>query len=162
MGWGLRLVGLWFLAILCLSVYNVFSRYLFNRALLWVDEVTVLSMVTLVWLGAIISAWRAAEIRMDIIVEMLPKTTKKILLVVQEISMVLLLGGVSYTSIQYVARVYQFNLRSDALRIPMWIVHASIPFSLSVITLIGCYRLLKLFTNPTDMTGAVDQKEINK
>lgn len=160
--WGLRIAGLWLIAILCLSVYNVFSRYLFNRALLWADEVTVLSMIALVWLGAIISAWHATEIRMDILANMLPKTGRKILLVVQEVAMVMLLGWVSYLSFQYVARAYQFNFRSDALRIPMWLIHAAIPVSLSIVTLIGIYRLVKVFSNADNKTGSLVQKEIRK
>ena len=69
----LFLLGLLLIAMVCLSVYNVISRYVFNSALLWADEITVFAMMVLAWLGAVACGWRNADIRMDILSNRMPR-----------------------------------------------------------------------------------------
>ncbi|MBR9763374.1 MAG: TRAP transporter small permease [Rhodobacteraceae bacterium] len=140
----LRLAGLWFLCMICLGVYNVASRYLFGRALLWADEAALLSLIVLTWLGAVVSAWRASEIRMDILLAAVPARPRRALRVLHEVVTALLLGWLSVLSLHYVLRAYDFGLRSDAMRFPMWLVHAAIPLSLVCIALIACFRIWRL------------------
>lgn len=142
--WALMLLGLGLIAMVCLSVYNVIARYLFNRALLWADEIAVFAMIVVVWLGAVAGAWRSTEIRMDIILNILPEKVRQPLLVVQEIVTALLLGWLSWISFTYVARIFQFGMRSDTAGIPTWFVHSAIPVSLGLIAAIAVTRLVRL------------------
>ena len=155
----LVILGLGLIGMVMLSVYNVISRYVFNRALLWADEITVFTMIALIWLGAIVGAWRGAEIRMDIILDALPEQIKRPLLVIQEIVIAALLGWVAWISYGYVARVYQFGMRSDSANIPTWIIHITIPVSLATIALISIVRIARMLSGRRATANTLVEKE---
>ena len=143
----LALLGLALIAMIGLTICNVISRYVFNRALLWADEATVFAMIALAFLGAVVCGWRKAEIRMDIFANLLPSGAQRLLDILQQAVMAGLCGWVAWQSVGYVRRAYAIGMRGDASGLPTWIVHALIPLSLFLIALIAAVRCIRLIAS---------------
>ena len=148
----LVLLGLALLAMVALSVWNVFSRYLFSRSLLWADEIAVFAMIMLGWLGAIVCAWRGMEIRMSILTDFLPQGARRGLNLVQLVVAAGLCGWTAWLSWGYVKRLLRFGMTSDGAGIPVWIVHISVTLSLAFMALIALYRLTRRLRGKWDDT----------
>lgn len=140
----LSLLGVLLIAMVCLTVWNVVARYVFNRALLWGDEVAVYAMIVLAWLGAVSCGWRNAEIRMDILINLMGPRGLRLVLIVQNAVMAVLCAWVAWQSLPYIARVWRIGMRSDAAGLPVWLIHAAIPLSLGLIALIAALRCARL------------------
>lgn len=140
----LALLGLGLIAMIGLSTWNVVARYVLNRALLWADEVAVFSMIALAFLGAVVCAWRQAEIRMDILSGLLPAGWQRLVLIAQNLVMFALCAWVAWQSLAFIRRALRIGMRSDAAGIPIWLIHSVIPASLAVIALIAALRALRL------------------
>lgn len=146
----LTMLGLLLIAMVGLSVWNVISRYLFDNALLWADEVATFSVIALAYLGAVVCAWRGTDLRMDIVVNLLPRRLQFVLCIVQQLVITGLTGWVAWLSYGYVARVFRVGMRSTGADLPLWIIHAIVPFSLLLIALIAALRLLSLLSQGAD------------
>lgn len=140
----LSLLGIALILMVLLTVYNVISRYVFNRALLWGDEVAVYAMIVLAWLGAVVCTWRHAEIRMDILVNLLGPRSQRVIHIVQQATMAALCAWVAWQAMPYIIRAWRIGMRSDAAGLPVWLIHAVIPFSLALIAVIAAVRCLRL------------------
>lgn len=137
-------LGLMLIAMVCLSVYNVISRYVFNSALLWADEIAVFAMIALAWLGAVVCGWRSAEIRMEILTGLLPTGAQRWIVILQQLVAAVLCAWVAWQALPYITRAYAIGMRSDASGFPVWLIHAVIPFSLVLVALIAALRCLRV------------------
>nr|WP_325252223.1 TRAP transporter small permease [Amylibacter sp.] len=140
------LLGVMLIAMVCLSVYNVISRYVFNSALLWADEIAVFAMIALAWLGAVVCGWRNAEIRMEILTSLLPAGAQRWIIVVQQLVIAVLCAWVAWQALPYITRAYAIGMRSDASGFPVWLIHAVIPFSLVLVALIAALRCVRVLS----------------
>jgi TRAP-type C4-dicarboxylate transport system permease small subunit len=155
----LAVLGVGLIAMIALSGYNVVSRYVFNNAILWADEVAVFAMIALAWLGAVVCAWRAVEIRMDVIVASLPKGSRHVVSLLEHATIVVTCGWGAWLSYDYVSRLYGMGMRSDGAGLPLWVVHAPLTFALVAIALIACLRLWQTVTQGIeDLEGTAETK----
>ena len=155
----MSLLGVALLAMIALSLCNVVGRYLFNAAILWADEAAVFGMIALTWLGAIVCDWRNAEIRMDILANALPASAQRWLHVAQQALIAVLCGWIAWTALAYVRRLWTVGITAEATGMKMWIIHATIPFSLAVIALIAVIRGLRLIAGRGGDLAAVKKVE---
>lgn len=137
-------LGVMLIAMVCLSVYNVISRYVFNSALLWADEIAVFAMIALAWLGAVVCGWRNADIRMEILTSLLPTAVQRWIMILQQFVIAVLCAWVALQALPYITRTYAIGMRSDASGFPVWLIHFVIPFSLVLIAVIAALRCLRL------------------
>jgi len=163
----LSLLGFLLIAVIGLSVWNVISRYVFSESVLWADEVSTFSVIIFTYLGLIVSAWRGVDIRMDILLSILPKKLLWIIQICQQVIIISLCAWVSYLSFSYVQRIYRLGMTSTAAELPLWIIHGMLPLGFLLVSLIALLRLGRLITCRTD--SLVDQKtstvasiEVNK
>lgn len=143
-------LGLVLIAMVALSFWNVFSRYVLGAAILWADEVLVFAMIGLAWLGAIICAWRDVVIRMDILVDALPPLLRGVLCLIQFGLVAAICFWAAWLSWGYVARLFRFGMTSDAAEVPLWIVHGAITLSLFAMALIALMRAVRLVIRGRD------------
>ena len=140
----LVLLGAVLLLLMMLGLWNIVSRYLFDKAILWADEISVFGIIAMTWLGAVVCAWRGAEIRMSILIDLLPARVRRWIDMLQEA----VIGGLSlwlaWLSWGYVSRLFTFGMKSDAARIPVWTVHVTVTIGLVGIGLIAFLRLIRL------------------
>jgi TRAP-type C4-dicarboxylate transport system permease small subunit len=131
------------LAMICLSTWNVVARYLFNRAILWADEIAVFGLLAITWLGVIVVVWRGSDIRMDILVRLAPRRLQVPAETLQDLLVAGTCGWVAWLSVGYVQRVHRIGMTSDTAQVPVWFLHALVPLSLSAIALIALVRLAR-------------------
>ena len=133
------------LALFC-AFYQVFMRYLFNRAPEWAEE-SVLYLI--IWSVFIISSKLVRDdehIGADFIFKRLPSKVQRVI----SICIALLALGfcvlVSIYGMQIVQLMYELDERSTTrLRFPMWIAYLSVPIGCGLVGLSYLRRLYLLF-----------------
>lgn len=158
----LSLLGILLIIVIGLSVWNVIGRYVFSEAVLWADEVSTFSVIIFAYLGLIVSAWRGVDIRMDILLSILPKQAVWIIQLLQQAVIIALCGWVSYLSLGYVQRVYRVGMTSTAADLPLWIIHGMIPLGFLLVSLIAVVRISRLLCGKTDSLTAIEDSVLPK
>src|SRR5215203_6604215 len=72
-------------ASIALNFANVVGRYFFNASIYWAEEVMLFLMVGCVFLGNGVVAWSGRQLRMDVIVGMMPARAQKFLALLSEL-----------------------------------------------------------------------------
>lgn len=138
--------GLWvaaaaLLAIVVLNALNIVLRYFFFAALPWAEEAMLYLMIFGVYAGAISAAWQQAHIRIDAFVNLAPPRWRRALDVVGTVVLAAILAPVVLTSFHVTGLLFDFDQRSDALQLPMWIPQSVIPAGLAMIVVMSLARL---------------------
>lgn len=115
--------------IFCVMMFSVASqiimRYIFNRPLLWSEELARYTYVWLVFIGAAYDVTQEKHIAVTLVTEKLPKTVQNSIKVFFNL---LIVGALAYMlphAIQYMFR--QNSLFSGCMQIPMSWVYAALP-----------------------------------
>jgi TRAP-type C4-dicarboxylate transport system permease small subunit len=146
---GAMLVG-----IVVINGWNVFSRYVLYSALSWAEEAMVFLMLGSVCIGAIPVTWDRAHIRIDAFVQSLPPGPRKAvewLAVALTAAILLPVGWLSYS---VVVKLMNFDQRSDALHLPVWIPQSALPIALLLIPIVMALALWRGGPGPHDELNA--------
>jgi TRAP-type C4-dicarboxylate transport system permease small subunit len=139
-------VGLWagataLLAIVVLNAVNIILRYFFRTPLSWAEEAMLYLMIFGVYVGTISVAWQQAHIRIDALLDFAPPARRRILQVLSTLVLAAVLVPVVFASFRVVSLLFEFDQRSDALHLPMWIPQSVVPISLLLIALMSLLRI---------------------
>jgi C4-dicarboxylate transporter DctQ subunit len=139
-------IGLWLAAaalcaIVVLNAVNIVLRYFFFAAFSWAEEAMLYLMIFGVYTGAVSVAWQQAHIRIDAFVHLAPPRWRQALAVVSTIVLAAILVPVVLASSRVVGLLFEFDQRSDALHLPMWIPQSIIPFALLLIVVMSLVRM---------------------
>jgi len=140
-------LGLWagagaLLVIVALNAVNIVLRYFFRAPLSWAEEAMLYLMIFGVYVGAISVAWQQAHIRIDAVLDFAPPARRKALEVVSTLVLAAVLVPVVLASFRVVSLLFDFDQRSDALHLPMWIPQGVIPVALAMIVVMALLRIL--------------------
>jgi C4-dicarboxylate transporter DctQ subunit len=138
------------LAIVALNAVNIVLRYFFRSPFSWAEEAMLYLMIFGVYVGAISVAWQQAHIRIDAILDFAPPARRRVLQIVSTLVMAAVLIPVVLASFRVVSLLFDFDQRSDALHLPVWIAQGVVPFSLCLIVLMS---LLRIFVQLTGANG---------
>ncbi len=152
-------IGLWagaaaLLAIVALNAVNIALRYFFRSPLSWAEEAMLYLMIFGVYVGAISVAWQQAHIRIDAILDFAPPARRKFLEIVSTLVLAGVLVPVVFASFRVVNLLFEFDQRSDALQLPMWIAQSVVPVSLLLIVLMSLLRIFVQVTGTGSETKA--------
>src|SRR5229473_1250129 len=87
--WALRVIaGILLVGSVALNFANVIGRYFFNSSIYWAEEMMLFLMVGCVFLGNGVVAWSGRQIRMDVVVGMLPEKARRALDLVSELVLI--------------------------------------------------------------------------
>jgi TRAP-type C4-dicarboxylate transport system permease small subunit len=104
---------------------GVFYRYALNDALPWTEEFARFTMIWLVWLGGGLALRRGVHISTDLVLNLLPETSRRIVLFIGSLLIIFFLCICVYYGWNLVGRV---SLQTTiALGISMQIPYASVP-----------------------------------
>jgi TRAP-type C4-dicarboxylate transport system permease small subunit len=142
------------LAIVALNAVNIVLRYFFRAPFSWAEEAMLYLMIFGVYVGAISVAWQQAHIRIDAVLDFAPPARRKFLEIISTLVLAAVLVPVVLASFRVVSLLFDFDQRSDALHLPMWIPQSVIPVSLLLIVAMSLLRILVQLTGD----GAVDDK----
>ena len=89
-----------------LVVINVFMRYFLSSGLYWSEEVATGSFVWAVFIGAVAGYKRGKHIGVDILVNLLPEKTQKVVVIIVDMVLVFLNGYMTYLAVIFISLSY--------------------------------------------------------
>ncbi|MFL6798688.1 MAG: TRAP transporter small permease [Xanthobacteraceae bacterium] len=125
-----------------LNFANVIGRYFFNASIHWAEETMLFLMVGCVFLGSGIVAWHGRQIRMDVVVGMMPARIRAALDVFAELVFIATALTIIAFAWPVISDLYSFDQRSQSADIPMFIPQSLIPIGLTIMVLLVGVRLL--------------------
>jgi TRAP-type C4-dicarboxylate transport system permease small subunit len=139
----LRVVaGLLLIASVLLNFANVVGRYFLSDSIYWAEEAMLFLMVGCVFLGNGVVAWSGRQLRMDVIVGMMPVAVQKILALLSELTFLVVAIAVIAFACPVIRDLWSFDQRSQSAEIPMYIPQAMVPIGLSIMVLLVIARLI--------------------
>jgi TRAP-type C4-dicarboxylate transport system permease small subunit len=141
--WVLRVVaGILLAASVALNFANVIDRYFFNTSIYWAEEMMLFLMVGCVFFGNGVVAWSGRQIRMDVVVGMLPEKVRRVLDVFSELVLIVTALTIVVWAWPVVHDLYAFDQRSQAGDFPLYVPQGLIPVGLTIMALLAAVRLL--------------------
>ena len=136
------LAGLLLVASVGLNFANVIGRYFFNASIFWAEEIMLYLMVACVFLGNGVVAWSGRQLRMDVIVAMMPVPVQKVLELVAELTFIVVAVAIVVFAWPVIRDLWLFDQRSQSAELPMVIPQIMIPIGLSIMAFLVVVRLL--------------------
>lgn len=136
------LAGVLLVASIALNFANVIGRYFFNASIFWAEEIMLYLMVACVFLGNGVVAWSGRQLRMDVIVAMMPAQVQKVLALVAELTFIVVAVAIVVFAWPVIRDLWLFDQRSQSAELPMVIPQIMIPIGLSIMAFLVVVRLL--------------------
>lgn len=121
---------------------NVVGRYFFNYSIYWAEEVMLFLMVGCVFLGNGVVAWSGRQLRMDVIVAMMPARVQKVLELLSELTFIVVAVVIVVFAWPVIRDLWAFDQRSQSAELPMVIPQVMIPIGFSIMAFLVVVRLL--------------------
>lgn len=131
------------LGVMIVSVgLSVFFRYVLQKPFSWTEEVVLLCMVWMVFLGASIATKHNEHIVIDFVIALVPRGVARIMEIATTIVVIGVLVVMVWQGIQLVQRT-QF-MTTTALGIPTMYVYFAVPFSAVLMIIHNLRRLFSI------------------
>jgi C4-dicarboxylate transporter, DctQ subunit len=108
-----------------------------------------------VYVGAVSVAWQQAHIRIDAVIDFAPPARRKVLQIISTLVLTAVLLPVVFASFRVVSLLFEFDQRSDALNLPMWMAQSVVPIALLLIVVMS---LARIFVQVTGAESEADDK----
>jgi TRAP-type C4-dicarboxylate transport system permease small subunit len=125
-----------------LNFANVVGRYVFSTSIYWAEEVMLFLMVGCVFLGNGVVAWSGRQIRMDVIIGMLPAKVRDALLLFSELLFIGVAGAIVVFAWPVMRDLWAFDQRSQSAEVPLVYPQSLVPIGLAIMILLVVTRLL--------------------
>lgn len=136
------LAGSLLLLSVTLNFANVIGRYCFGVSIYWAEEVMLFLMVGCVFLGNGVVAWSGRQIRMDVIVAMMPVKVREALYLLSELLFIGAALAIVTFAIPVIRNLWEFDQRSQSAEVPVVYPQAMVPIGLSIMVFLVVVRLL--------------------
>jgi len=137
------LAGVCLLGSVAINFANIIGRYFFAVSIPWAEEIMLFLMVGCVFTGCCAVAWDGRQIRMDVVVSMLPAKVRDLLNLLSELVMIATAACVTVFSWPVVSQLAAFDERSQAANFPLVIPQAMVPIGYTLMALLVAIRLLR-------------------
>ncbi len=134
--------GSFLLLSIALNCANVIGRYFLNSSIFWAEEIMLYLMVGCVFLGNGPVAWTGRQIRMDVIVAMMPAKVREALHLFAELVLILTALAIIVFSSSVVRDLYNFDQRSQSAELPLYIPQSLIPIGFAIMAIMVALRLI--------------------
>lgn len=128
---------------MALVFFGVISRFILHLSIMWIEEVSVYTMCASVFIGVSMAYRDRAHVGLTGVVDMLPEKARKFFLYFRHFFCMFSFGFCLCYAVKYIDKVYLFNQKTAALRLPMYIVYLPVAIGLAL-TLI---RSIMIFWN---------------
>lgn len=119
---------------------NVVARYVFDASFVWASELSIYLFLWSAFFGAAYCFKKDAHIAVTIILDIVPTSIAKIMLILSHAITLGFLAAVSYYGYEYLLLVIDLDERSiDLWDMPMWIIYLVVPVSFGL----ASYRVLE-------------------
>jgi TRAP-type C4-dicarboxylate transport system permease small subunit len=109
------------ITIMLVNGLNVGTRYFLGFAFPWADELMQFIMIALIFTGCVTITWRQLHIRIDLLLEIFTPRVRRVIDALTAIVSIAALLYIDKASFSIVDRLFEFEQRSLALEVPLWI-----------------------------------------
>ena len=135
--------ALFLIASVGINFINIIGRYFFSVSIPWAEEMMLFLMVGCVFTGCCAVAWEGRQIRMDVVLALLPLQLRELIEVLSELVMIAAAATVTFFAWPVITQLAAFDERSQAANFPLVIPQAMVPIGYTLMGLLVAIRLLK-------------------
>lgn len=135
--------GICLIGSVAINFVNIVGRYFFSVSIPWAEEIMLFLMVGCVFTGCCAVAWEGRQIRMDVVVSMLPPKVRDFFGLLSELVLIATAGAVTAFAWPVISQLADFDERSQAANFPLVIPQAMIPIGYSLMALLVAVRLMQ-------------------
>ena len=118
---------------------EIVGRYAFQRSFAWSEEIVRYAFIWFTMIGASYAIKERTHICIEGVLNFLPKTIKKTLLICGEGLLLITLLFLFYKSLDYTLFTMKTVSRATVTKVPMFYIYAGMPLGF----LLSCYRLIE-------------------
>jgi len=134
--------GICLLGSVAINFVNIIGRYFFSVSIPWAEEIMLFLMVGCVFTGCCAVAWEGRQIRMDVVIRMLPPKVCELLTLLSELVMIAAAAAVTVFAWPVISQLAAFDERSQAADFPLVIPQAMVPIGYTLMALLVAVRLM--------------------
>lgn len=130
------------MASVLINFANIIGRYFFSVSIPWAEEIMLFLMVGCVFTGCCAVAWQGRQIRMDVLISLLPPTLRNLLTLFSELVLIAAAIAVVLFAWPVIIQLAAFDERSQAANFPLVIPQSMVPIGYMLMALLVAIRLL--------------------
>ena len=111
-------------ALIALTFVGVIMRYIFNAPFAWQEEVQLMLIVWVTFLGGRYAFVTGSHCAIDVVVEMFPKKVQRYFDLVIMAIVVIVLSYTGWQAFKYIMQMYNTNRVTNMLHIPYALIYA--------------------------------------
>ncbi len=134
--------AIFLIASVAINFANIIGRYFFSISIPWAEEIMLFLMVGCVFTGCCAVAWEGRQIRMDVVVNMLPPKLRELANVFSELVLIVTAIAVTVFAWPVITELAAFDERSQAANFPLVIPQAMVPIGYTLMGLLVAIRLV--------------------
>jgi TRAP-type C4-dicarboxylate transport system permease small subunit len=136
------IAGVCLLGSVAINFVNIIGRYFFSVSIPWAEEIMLFLMVGCVFTGCCSVAWEGKQIRMDVVLGMLPAKARKLLELLSELVLIATATAVTVFAYPVITQLAEFDERSQAANFPLVIPQAMVPIGYTLMAVLVAIRLM--------------------
>jgi len=136
------MAGICLISSVAINFANIIGRYFFSVSIPWAEEIMLFLMVGCVFTGCCAVAWEGRQIRMDVLISMMPKPLHDFFHLLSELVLIATAVAVTVFAWPVISQLAAFDERSQAANFPLVIPQAMVPIGYSLMGLLVAVRLL--------------------
>jgi TRAP-type C4-dicarboxylate transport system permease small subunit len=125
------------------TIAAVISRFVFNNAITYTDELNVIFIVVVTYAGLSYAARYGRHIRMSAIYDAMPAKTRKVMMIVMASVTSAFMFFLSFYSYYYIFEVYKSGRILPALGLPVFYIYLWVPVGLIMTGLQYAFTVVK-------------------
>ncbi len=129
------------------TIAAVISRFVFNSAITFTDELNVIFIVLVTYAGLSYAARNGRHIRMSAIYDAMPERIKKIMMVTMTAVTAAFMFFLSFYSYAYIVEVYESGRILPALGLPVFYIYLWVPVGFVMTGLQYAFTAIKNLTH---------------
>jgi TRAP-type C4-dicarboxylate transport system permease small subunit len=145
--------GIFLISSVAINFANIIGRYFFSVSIPWAEEIMLFLMVGCVFTGCCAVAWEGRQIRMDVIIAMMPTKVHDLFHLLSDLVLIAAAAAVTAFAWPVITQLAAFDERSQAANFPLVIPQAMVPIGYTLMALLIAVRLL---TRRRPGTGRAD------
>src|SRR5262252_3899056 len=134
--------ALFLITSVAINFVNIVGRYFFSVSIPWAEEIMLFLMVGCVFTGCCAVAWEGRQIRMDVIIAMMPAKVHDLFHLLSELVLIAAAAAVTAFAWPVITQLAAFDERSQAADFPLVIPQAMVPIGYTLMALLVAVRLL--------------------
>jgi len=134
--------GIFLISGVAINFANIIGRYFFSVSIPWAEEIMLFLMVGCVFMGCCAVAWEGRQIRMDVIIAMMPAKVHDVFHLLSDLVLIAAAAAVTAFAWPVITQLAVFDERSQAANFPLVIPQAMVPIGYTLMALLVAVRLL--------------------